>query len=79
MFAAYGSDAGNGLIQSTDGLNTFNIVLNVGADRVEDIEFVPSDASLVFCSTNGLKIYKSTDGGNSFSLLANLREYIDSH
>ena len=43
------------------------------ADRIDDIEFAPSDASVVYVATKGYYIYKSTDSGLTWSHLINLR------
>jgi photosystem II stability/assembly factor-like uncharacterized protein len=71
------------LYKSTDGLVTNNIVLTVteGLESLKDItdlEFT-SDAAIIYAGAKGLLIYKSINGGGSFALKANLREYINSH
>ena len=71
------------LYESTNGLSKNTIVLTVteGLEAnkdISDIEFT-SDKDIIYAGAKGLLIYKSTDGGNSFTLKANLRKYIDGH
>ena len=71
------------LYKSTNGLSKNTIVLTVteGLEAnkdISDIEFT-SDKDIIYAGAKGLLIYKSTDGGNSFTLKANLRKYIDGH
>lgn len=64
--------------KSTDGVATWTFIFSAEAD-VNDIEFSASNANILYVGTAGLKIYKSTDGGNNFSRVADLRQYINTH
>jgi photosystem II stability/assembly factor-like uncharacterized protein len=69
---------------SEDGLETEKKVLSVeriGDKHVADIVFAPSDPNIVYLiytgaypSNPGYDLYRSTDAGESFSKIANLRE-----
>jgi hypothetical protein len=74
---------GTDVVLSTDGLNSFNSVISlerIGDKHVSDIVFAPSDPNIVYViftgalDNPGYDFYKSVDGGNSFSKIANLRE-----
>jgi photosystem II stability/assembly factor-like uncharacterized protein len=58
--------------RSVNGLQSYNLVLTA-TDRVDDIEFAPSNPNLVYLATKGYHIYKSMDSGLSWSHLINLR------
>ena len=58
--------------RTTNGFTTTETVLTA-ADRVHDIEFAPSDPNIVYAATGGYSVYRSDDGGASFTLLVNLR------
>ncbi|MDD5537330.1 MAG: hypothetical protein PHF12_00010 [Candidatus Omnitrophica bacterium] len=63
------------LYKSTDGLMTVKKVL--GSDYfITDIEFSLSDPNIIYAGADGLRIFKSTDGGDSFTLKADLRKFI---
>jgi len=66
------SRSSNKLYRTTNGFTTTETVLTA-ADRVHDIEFAPSDPNIVYAATGGYSVYKSDDGGASFTLLVNLR------
>ena len=46
---------------------------------IEKIVFAPSDPNIVYVASRHYCIYKSTDGGDTFTQVVNLRDYIDSH
>lgn len=60
------------LTRSTDGLSSTTQVLTAEAN-IEDVVFAPSDPNVVYVGAVGLLIYKSTDAGQSFEFIANLR------
>ena len=70
------------LYKSISGINSANIndtaYTKVASFpyRIENIVFAPSDPCIVYVSTRGYRVYKSIDCGNSFSLIANLRNII---
>lgn len=51
-----------GLYRSTNGGNSFGLVLN---SRAEDVEFKPGNTNVVYACGNSF--YRSTNGGSSFS------------
>jgi len=55
------------LFKSTDGGYSWSYTGEV-KDSIVDIATLPDDASIVYYATSS-KVYKSTDGGNSFTLL----------
>ena len=69
------------LYRSSDGLLTYNKVassegLTDDPDvrfAFEDIVFAPSDPNIVYAATTGLLVYRSIDGGASFTLMTNIR------
>jgi len=65
---------------STDGLKTETQVIELpteGHERITDIVFAPSDSNIVYLITSGsYDLYKSTDGGQSFSKIKNLRDEV---
>ena len=64
------------LFKSSDGLqNSLAVLTPEGV--VDDIEFT-SDPNIIYVGCRGYRIYKSTNGGESFTLMVNLRQYIDS-
>lgn len=65
-----------GIYKSEDGLASSHKVLDLDKTATE-IEFDSNNPEVVYASTGGLLIYKSVDGGETFVLLANLREFID--
>lgn len=62
----------DGLYLSTDGLGTSNRVL-ASDERMSDLVFAPSNPSIVYAITQGYVLYKSTDEGDSFTQIKNLR------
>ncbi len=73
FFAAFDT-----LFKSTDGISTYSCVLDA-EKNIEGIAIAPTDPDIIYVGTTGLIIYKSVDGGNTFTLMANLRSFIDSH
>lgn len=65
----------NALYKSTDGLITVKKVLE-SEYFITDIEFSLSDPSIVYAGADGLRIFKSTDRGDTFTLKADLRKFI---
>jgi photosystem II stability/assembly factor-like uncharacterized protein len=65
---------GNQLFKSTDGLQTGQ---QVAQFQVDDIEFSLSDSNTIYTASEGYIIHKSTDGGETFSEVVNLREFIE--
>jgi photosystem II stability/assembly factor-like uncharacterized protein len=69
---------------STDGLATEQKVIEIersGDLHIADIVFAPSDPNIVYAittgaypSTSGYNLYKSSDGGASFTKIGNLRD-----
>jgi len=67
---------GNQIFKTEDGLVTQKKVFQVpGYGGFDDIEFT-SDPDIVYAAGDGYRVYKSTDGGNSFSQIANIRSII---
>ena len=63
----------NGMLyRSTDGLANYVQVLN-STERINDIEFAPSDPTVVYAAAEGYDVFRSTDSGATFTLLVNLR------
>lgn len=68
----------NNLYKSDNGLQAYSQVLNI-TERITDLEFSSTDPNIIYVGTDGYLVYKSVDGGDSFSLIANLRDYINSN
>ena len=72
------------LYKSTDGLHTYDkVVTTEGPSNdpdvryaFEDVVFAPSNPDVVYAATTGLLVYKSTDGGTSFTLMKNIRSEV---
>jgi len=58
--------------RTTNGLESQDLVLTA-LGRVDDIEFAPSNSSVVYLATEGYHIYKSTDSGETWSPPISLR------
>ncbi len=75
-------DYGGVLVRSNNRLNNaFNsidhkIVL-VANKFIEKLVYAPSNPRIIYVSTRGYRVYKSTDGGHHFNLLVNLRDSIE--
>ena len=63
----------DGLYLSTDGLETSSKVLS-NEDRMSDLVFAPSNPSIVYAVTQGYVLYKSTDAGDAFTEIKDLRD-----
>lgn len=61
-----------GVFRSANGAQTWRLVLPT-TRRVDDFEFAPSDARVVYAATRGFDIYRSDDAGDTWRLLVNLR------
>jgi hypothetical protein len=72
--------AQNELYKSDDGIKTGNLSApnykRVGtfSHWIEKIVIAPSNPRIMYVSTRGLRVYKSADGGETFSLVVKLRE-----
>ncbi len=58
---------------STDGLATPATLKFTASRKVMDIEFAPSNPNIVYASSDGYEIWRSGDGGDTWSPVANLR------
>lgn len=68
---------GRQVFKTNDGLMTRKEVFQVPENGgLDDIEF-SSDPNIIYAAGDGYRIYKSTDGGNSFIQIANLRSVIE--
>ena len=67
---------GNDLVRTEDGFQTYEPVFN-SPTVINDIEFFKDDPSIVYVSSDGLRIFKSIDGGKTFTDIAHLRNYIE--
>lgn len=69
------------LYLSTNGLATSKLIMSYDSTVpnaiITDIVFSPSDENVVYLGGPGLRIYKSTDKGQTFELMVNLRETIE--
>jgi photosystem II stability/assembly factor-like uncharacterized protein len=63
------------LFASSDSLKSGRMVLETQGKIINDIEFT-SDPNIIYVATDGYILYKSTNGGTSFSEVANLRTHI---
>jgi hypothetical protein len=73
--ALFGAE--NDLFLTEDGFESYNKIVNRPArdsKHASDIVFAPSDPSVVYAIMVGLDLYKSTDSGNTFTKLLNLRD-----
>ena len=78
------NSAQTSLFRSSDGLKTYSVVATTDGlsddpnlrFAFEDVVFAPSDPSIVYAATTGLLVYKSVDGGASFTLLKNIRSEV---
>ena len=68
----------DGVFLSKDGLesNTKVISIDQGQNHVSDIVIAPSDSNIVYVVTVGYDFYKSTDAGESFTKIVNLRNEV---
>lgn len=61
-----------GVYRTANGAGNWQLVLPT-TRRVDDFEFAPSDARVVYAATRGYDVYRSDDGGDTWRLLVNLR------
>lgn len=79
----FATGGGSQLFRTINGLgngdvfnqNEYQFIQDFGK-VIENIVFSPSDPNIVYLATRGYRVYKSTDGGNTFSLLVKLRDVI---
>jgi len=69
---------GNELYLTEDKFKTDKKVLTLERG-VNDIEYFKKNPDIIYVSGGGLEVYKSTDGGETFKKMVNLREFIDSY
>jgi photosystem II stability/assembly factor-like uncharacterized protein len=78
VYASYAN-----IYKSVDGMATSALAFNGASanldNDVTDIEVARTNPAIVYAAAKGLLIYKSTDGGASFTQIANLRNYINTH
>ncbi len=65
------------LYRTTNGFSSVATVLTA-AGTIMMIETAPSNTNIVYVTTKGLNVYRSTDAGMNFSLQSNIRAFIDS-
>lgn len=77
LFAGYALSNGwsNRLYRSIDGMNSYTPVL-APKNRIEDIEFAPSNSNIVYSVTMRYDVFKSVDGGKTWRFLIDLRNDI---
>ncbi len=66
------------LFKSTDGLRTYSCVLDT-EKNIEGVVISPTDPNVIYVGTTGLIIYKSVDGGDTFTFVADLRSFINAY
>jgi len=64
----------DGVYLSEDGLQTETKVIDVEGRHPSDIAIAPSDSNIVYAIDIGYDVYKSVDGGGTFTKLVNLRD-----
>jgi hypothetical protein len=73
----------NLLYKSRNGITTGNLsspdykLVATFSHYIEKIVFAPSDPMVMYVSTRGYRVYKSTDGGETFSLMVKLRDVMN--
>ena len=65
---------GDGVYLTEDGLQTETKVIDVEGRHPADIAIAPSDSNIVYAIDIGYDLYKSVDGGKTFTKIVNLRE-----
>jgi len=71
---------GTSICKSSDGLENITEVFSLETgSSLFDMEFDASDPNLIYLAIAHYLVYKSTDGGDTFTQIADLREFIDSH
>ena len=67
----------DGLYLSTNGWQSQNQVITlIGDQRISDVQFAPSNTNIVYVVTYGYVLYKSTDSGNSFTKIKDIRNEV---
>jgi photosystem II stability/assembly factor-like uncharacterized protein len=66
------------ILRTVNGFASTSVVLTA-PNEVTAIETAPSNPAVVYATTKGLLVYRSTDNGLTFTLRANLRAFINSH
>ena len=64
----------DGVYLSEDGLQTETKVIDVEGRHPSDIAIASSDSNIVYAIDIGYDLYKSVDGGRTFTKIVNLRE-----
>ncbi|MFC2142957.1 WD40/YVTN/BNR-like repeat-containing protein [Candidatus Aenigmatarchaeota archaeon] len=64
-----------GVYLSTNGLGSIAKVIDTN-NNIGDIVFAPSDNNIVYVITYGYNLFKSTDGGENFEKIKNLRSEV---
>lgn len=65
-------EANGQLFRSDDGLASYSPVFEAPS-RINDVEFAPSDPTVVYAAAEGYHVYRSADGGLTWALVASLR------
>jgi len=63
----------DGLYLSKDGLKSEEKVIDID-ENISDVVFAPTDPNTVYVIENGYVLHKSTDAGESFTKMINLRD-----
>ncbi|MCK9280776.1 MAG: T9SS type A sorting domain-containing protein [Melioribacteraceae bacterium] len=58
------------IYRSTDGGSTWTRTLSTGEDRIQDLQYDPTDFMIQYCSINANGVYKSFDGGLTWNATA---------
>jgi len=64
----------DGVYLTNDSLQTETKVIDVEGRHPSDIAIAPSDSNIVYAIDIGYDVYKSVDGGRTFTKLVNLRD-----
>jgi len=59
---------------SINGMLSYTMVIDNNGTTFDDIVFAPSNDNIVYAVTKGYLLYKSEDGGITFSLIKNIRK-----
>lgn len=76
IFSCSQNSSTTGVYLSTDGLQSNPNVIDQTENQFDEIVFAPSNPDIVYAVTKGYLLYKSTDAGNNFSFIINLRDDI---
>ena len=66
----------DGLYLSTNGMTTEKKVLDNKNANIEDVVFDPSNSGIVYAIVDGYVMYKSTDAGETFSKVKDIRNEV---